>query len=228
VYTLKTLFVAKRQFLLFLMPTILLIGTLYAHDDVSHKLSSKVIVVDAGHGGIDTGADRAGIFEKDINLALAIQLKDALNRYGAKVVLSRQADIELSPECDNEKVKGRYRRDLAARVEMAEESDADLFISLHANAASNTKRHGAETFYYAKSEASKVLSNSIQAELGKVVKAAPTANPGDYFVLRRSKIPAVLIEVGYISNIEERSLLQSSEYQRKLAEAIARGIYDYY
>jgi N-acetylmuramoyl-L-alanine amidase len=223
----RNLYVAKNQFILCLLFTMLVISTLYAHDDVTHKISSKIIVVDAGHGGIDTGANRSGVFEKDINLAIALELKNVLNQYGAKVVLSRQADIELSPECDNEKVRGRYHRDLAARVEMAEESDADLFISLHANAASNTKRQGAEVFYSAKSESSKALSNAIQAELGKVVKST-AANTADYFVLRRNKIPAALIEVGYITNIEERSLLQSPEYQRKLAEAIAKGIYNYY
>jgi N-acetylmuramoyl-L-alanine amidase len=224
----RNLYIAKKQFLLCLLFTLLIIGTLYAHDDVTHKLSSKIIVVDAGHGGIDSGANRPGVLEKDINLAIALALKNVLHQYGAKVVLSRQTDIELSPECDNEKVRGRYHRDLAARVEMAEESDADLFISLHANAVSNTKRHGAEVFYYAKSESSKALSNAIQAELGKVVTTTPTANAADYFVLRRNKIPAALIEVGYITNIEERTLLQSPEYQLKLAEAIAKGIYNYY
>lgn len=224
----KNLYIAKKHFILCLLFTILVIGTLSAHDNMTHKLSGKIIVVDAGHGGIDTGANRSGILEKDINLAIALELKNILDQYGAKVVLSRQADIELSPECDNEKVKGRYHRDLAARIELVEESDADLFISLHANAASNTKRQGPEVFYYAKSESSKVLSNAIQTELGKIIKSAPTANPGNYFVLRRNKIPAALIEVGYITNIEERSLLQSPEYQHKLAEAIAKGIYSYY
>ncbi len=207
---------------------LLIIGTLYAHDDKTHKLSGKIIVVDAGHGGIDTGANRPGVLEKDINLAIALELKKALHQYDAKIVLSREADVELSPECNNEKVKGRYHRDLAARVELVEESDADLFISLHANAASNSKKQGSEVFYYAKSEPSKSLANAIQNELSKVIKSAPTANPGNYFVLRRNKIPAALIEVGYITNMEERSLLQSPEHQRKLAEAIAKGIYNYY
>ena len=224
----RILYVVKRQLFLFLLPAILVIGALYVHNNSSDKLPGKIIVIDAGHGGIDPGANRSGILEKDINLAIALELKNVLNEYGAKVVLSRQTDVELSPECDNEKVRGRYHRDLAARVEMAEESDADLFISLHANAASNTKRQGADVFYYAKSEAGKALSNSILAELSKVVKAAQAGSPADYFVLRRNKIPAALIEVGYITNIEERSSLQSPQHQRKLAEAIAKGIDDYY
>jgi len=222
----RILYFGKRRFILLVLPAMLLLSTLYAHD-ATHKLAGKVIVVDAGHGGIDSGANRPGVLEKDINLAIALALKDELNQNGAKVVLSRQTDIELSPECDNEKVRGRYRRDLAARVEMVEESDADLFISIHANAVANTndQRHGAEVFFSAKSVAGKALADSIQAELCKVTQASRTAKAADYFVLRRNKIPAVLVEVGYITNMGERLLLQTPEYQRKLAEAIAKGMY---
>ncbi len=223
----KIFYVAKRQFILLLLPTMLLLGTLYAHD-TTHKLTGKVIVVDAGHGGIDPGANRPGVMEKDINLAVALQLKDMLNQSGIKVVLSRQTDIDLSPECDNEKVRGRYHRDLMARVEMTEESDADLFISIHANAVANAKRHGAEVFYSAKSESGKLLANLIQAELCTATQTNRTAKTADYFVLRRNKIPAALIELGYITNTAERQLLQTPEHQRKLAEAIAKGIYTYY
>ncbi|WP_285716051.1 N-acetylmuramoyl-L-alanine amidase [Pelosinus sp. IPA-1] len=126
------LYLGKRHFILFLLPVMLLLSTLYAND-ATHKLSGKVIVVDAGHGGIDPGANRPGVLEKDINLSIALALKDVLNQNGAKVALSRQTDVELSPECDNEKVRGRYHRDLAARVEMAEESDADLFMKTFTN-----------------------------------------------------------------------------------------------
>lgn len=221
------LYVGKRHFILFLLPTILLLSTLYAHDAGS-KLTNKVIVVDAGHGGIDPGANRPGVIEKDINLAVALQLKNMLHQYGAKVVLSRQTDVEFSPECDNRIVRGRYHRDLAARVEMVEESDADLFVSIHANAVVNAKRHGAEVFFSAKSKDGKALANAIQAELCKVSQANHTAIAADYFVLRRNKIPAALIEVGYITNMEERAALQTPEYQKKLAEAIAKGIYQFY
>lgn len=223
----RIFYIAKRQFILFLLPTVLLLGTLYAHD-MSNNLTGKVIIVDAGHGGIDPGANRPGIMEKDINLAVALELKDILNQYGSKVVLSRQIDMELSPECDNKKVRGRYHRDLAARVELTEESDADLFISIHANAVANTKRHGAEVFYSAKSESGKMLASLIQTELCNVTQVERTAKTADYFVLRRNKIPAALIELGYITNVSERQLLQTPEYQKKLAEAIAKGINNYY
>ena len=224
----KVLYIAKRRFILFILPTILLFSALYANNDVTARLSQKVIIVDAGHGGIDSGANRPGVLEKDINLAIALELKQILNHYGAKVVLSRQSDVELSSECDNERVKGRYHRDLAARVEMAEESDADLFISIHANAASKTSQRGTEVYYYAKSAISKDLSTAIQAQLQKITQNLSTIRSGDFFVLRRNKVPAVLIEVGYITNPEERTLLQSAEYQRKIAEAIGSAINSFY
>lgn len=111
---------------------------------------------------------------------------------------------------------------------MAEESDADLFISIHANAVSNARRNGAEVFFAKKSKESKELANCIQTELSKVTQTNHTAAAADYFVLRRSKIPAVLIEVGYITNSNERELLQNPDYQAKLAEAIARGVHQFY
>lgn len=221
--------ISKRRFIICLLPVFLLLSILGSYTVVNtNPLTGKIILVDAGHGGIDPGGNRPGINEKDINLAVALQLKEILNNYGAKVVLSRESDQELSDQCDNEKVKGRYRRDLAARLEMAEESDADLFISIHANTNNNSKRRGAEAFYDKKSDKGKALAAAVQTELLKVTPAAAKAAPGDYFVLRRNRIPATLIEIGYITNNDERTLLQSQEHQRKLADAIAQGVYNYY
>lgn len=81
----KLLYLSKRHIIILLLPILLLVSTLYAHD-ATHKLDGKVIVVDAGHGGIDPGANRPGVLEKDINLAIALALKEVLNQYGAKVV----------------------------------------------------------------------------------------------------------------------------------------------
>lgn len=227
----KLLWIPKGIFILAL-PIILLLGTLISFATTTNTtpppLAGQIIIIDAGHGGIDPGANRPGILEKDINLAVSLKLKEVLNQYGAKVILSRETDIDLSAECDNEKIIGRYRRDLAARIEMVEESDADLFISIHANAVSNSKRHGAESFYYSNSEEGQLLANSIQTELKKVTDRAPAPHAANYFVLRKNHIPATLVELGYITNGSESTLLQSPEYQQQLAEAIALGISTYY
>lgn len=224
----KVFYIAKSYIVLLILPVLLMASTVIYAFNRDNKLDGKVIVIDAGHGGIDPGANRPGVLEKDINLSVALQLKGELNEYGAKVVLSRQLDTELSGECDNEKVKGRYHRDLMARVELAEESDADLFVSIHANAVKNTKRHGAEVFYCKNSDQGKMLADSVQVCLNEVAGVNRAAQDADYFVLRRNKIPTVLIEVGYITNSDERTLLQSPEYQLKIAKAIAKGVHIYY
>ncbi len=221
--------ITKRRLFQCMLPVFLLCGLYGAYTVMSgNPLAGKVILIDAGHGGIDPGGNRPGIQEKDVNLAVALKLKEVLNNYGAKVVLTREADQDLSSECNNEKIIGRYRRDLAARLEMAEESDTDLFISIHANTNSNARRRGAETFYDRKSDRGKALASAIQTELSKVTPAAAQAAPANYFLLRRNKIPATLLEIGYITNPEDKRLLQSAEHQQKLAEAIARGISNYY
>jgi len=188
------------------------------------SLEGRIVVVDAGHGGIDSGANRPGAIEKEINLAIALQVRDNLKGYGAKVILTRDSDVELSDLCDNEKVRGRYRRDLNARLEMVEESDADLFVSIHANASTNPRRRGIECYYAASSEAGKRLALAIQEQLRSVAPVSQVAKSADYFVLRRNKVPAALVEVGFITNAEELALLQTPEYQRALAVAVASGI----
>lgn len=213
---------------LILVPILLASCMLAGQTMNASLLAEKIIIVDAGHGGIDPGANRPGVKEKDINLAIALKIKESLNGYGAKVILTRESDIELSGECDNPKVKGRYHRDLAARLELVQESDADLFISVHANSSANSQRHGPECFYAPKSAPGKVLANAIQVELNSIIPSQDKANPANYFVLKRNKVPAALIEMGYITNPAERNLLENPEYQQKLSDAVTRGIIQYY
>jgi N-acetylmuramoyl-L-alanine amidase len=220
--------IPKRFFLLAVFPLIALTCVTFWELLAAETLVGKIIVVDAGHGGIDPGANRPGVLEKDINLAIALQMRDILQSHGAKVVLTRDTDIELSGQCDNEKVRGRYRRDLNARLEAIQESDADLFVSIHANANSNPNRRGIECFYAPKSEAGRALALSIQEQLRLIAPIEQEAEPAAFFVLRRNKVPAVLVEVGFITNPEERVLLQSPEYRRKIAEGIVAGIASYY
>lgn len=220
--------ITKRTLVIILLFVFFLTSIFACNAMNSSVLEGKIIIVDAGHGGIDPGANRPGIEEKTINLAIALQLKNELNNYGAKVVLSRDCDVDLSGLCDSAKVKGRYHRDLAARLELVEESDADLFISIHANSNLNSRKSGAESFYAPRSESGKLLANSIQNELHNIIPSPKTANPGNYFVLKRNKVPAALIEVGYITNSGELAQLKSPDYQKLLAESIARGILLYY
>lgn len=222
----KNLFISKRILRWMFLP-ILLLGFLSVSSS-GDNMSGKIIVVDAGHGGIDPGANRPGVLEKDINLSIALLVKDSLRKQGAKVIMTRDTDEELSELCDNEKVRDRYHRDLNARLEMVEESDADLFVSIHANASSKSRSRGVECYYYAKSAEGKRLAESVNEQLRVITGKPHEVESGPFFVLRRNKVPAVLIEVGYITNPDERTLLQSPEYQQSLAEAIATGIRNYF
>ena len=219
--------ILRRNLIMALLPVLLMGYFALSYIFAEQRSVGKIIVVDAGHGGIDPGANRSGILEKDINLDIALALRDILKNDGVKVILTRDIDVELSGLCDNKKVRGRYRRDLNARLEMIQESDADLFVSVHTNASYKAKRRGFECFYFAKSEQGKLLAVAIQEQLRRVAPISQDAESAGFFVLRRNKVPAVLVEVGFITNPEERTLLQSEEYQRKLAEAIALGISDY-
>lgn len=221
-------YIARRNLLWALLPTIVFLFGIFLQASAGQPLTGKIIVVDAGHGGVDSGANRPGIAEKEINLAIALQLRDALKAQEARVVLTRDADVDLSGLCDSEQVRGRYRRDLNARLEMIQESDADLFVSIHANTSLKARRRGFECYYATGMDAGKMLALAIQDQLRAVAPISQNAKPADYFVLRRNKVPAVLVEVGFITNTEEAALLQSAEYQRSLAKAIASGIVLYY
>ena len=144
------------------------------------------------------------------------------------MVLTRETDRDLSGLCDNEAIRGRYQRDLNARHEMIQENDADLFVSIHANASLKPRHRGAECYYFAKSEQGKALALAIQDQLAILSPLSQEARPADFFVLRYSEVPAVLIEVGFITNQEEKTLLQSPLYQRKIAQAIMLGIVNYF
>lgn len=222
------LYGSKGYFIWALSAVITVLGYIVSPLPAEQPVSGKIIVVDAGHGGVDSGANRLGVVEKEINLAIALQLRDALKAHGAKVILTRDTDTELSELCDNEQVRGRYHRDLNARVEMIQESDADLFISIHANTSFKQQKKGIECYYSNKIENSKKLALAIQERLGTIAPVSQGAEPARFFVLRRNTVPAVLVEVGYITNPEERANLQSPEYQGKLAQEIAAGVTNYY
>lgn len=223
----KVIFLSKKNLFLAFIP-LLLFTFLVSNSMDDATLSGKVIIVDAGHGGVDTGANRPGILEKDINLAVAILVKNNLEHHHAKVILSRADDSDLSDDCDNQLIHGRWRRDLAARVELVEEHQADLFISIHANVSPSPKSQGAEVFYAAQSAQSQLLADQLQTTLNAFKKATKKAAKADYFVLRRNTVPAALIELGYLTNPQEKELLLDPHYQYELSDAIVQGILNYY
>jgi len=187
----------------------------------SWAIANRLIIVDPGHGGIDPGAvGFNGLLEKEIVLKTGNHLQKILNQAGADVIMTRTTDTELNR---------RKREDLALRVDMANKKKADLYISIHVNSFPSSRWRGAQTFYQKNQPESKKLAEAIQTELIGVMKnTTRKAKPEDYYTTRNTNMPAVIVEIGFISNPAEAKLMVKNEYQRKLALAIYSGIANYY
>jgi N-acetylmuramoyl-L-alanine amidase len=189
--------------------------------------TGPVVVVDPGHGGVDGGtSDQEGTLEKDINLAIALRLRDHLRAGGVKVVMTRTTDTDLSPFRPGK--SGRHRRDLAARIEKARNTRAVCLISIHCDWAGDKKRRGAVVFYNPRNNTGKELACAIQEELNRIQAVPQKAAPGNFFILNQSGLTAVLVEAGFLSHPEEARLLGTPVYQDRLARAIANGIRGYF
>ena len=192
---------------------------------VSHFEKGHIVMLDPGHGGYDPGAiTKQGVYEKSINLQIAQKVKEMLSPSGIGVFLTREEDIDYVPDG----VKGKTTKkqiDLNRRIDMAKEANADVFVSLHVNATATGQESGSETFYHFKSESGKRLAELIQQEMIKIPRMnRRIAKPGDFYIIKNTIMPAVIVEVGYLTNVKELKKLQQSWYQEQLARAIAKGI----
>lgn len=191
----------------------------------SLPLSGMVIVLDAGHGGIDGGAERDGVMEKNITLNIAKKTRDYLQEQGAVVILTRDGDYDLATNSAGS-VSRRKTEDLQARANIVNRSGADFFVSIHLNSFPGASSKGAQTFYYGSlvenEKAAKFVQDELRLSLENTDRFAKKIQ--HVYLLREAEIPGVLVEVGFLSNSEERALLETEEYQNKIAEAIYRGI----
>ena len=189
----------------------------------SYLLKGVTIVVDPGHGGPDTGAIGAtGSYEKNNTLAIGLNLAGVLRSAGARVILTRSTDVTPAVGTYSE------RSDLQARTKMANDLKANLFISIHNDSFSNPATSGTTTYYSSASPVvaqSKALADCIQS---KLVTSIALTNRGvkdaNFYVIKNSKMPAVLVEVGFISNPAEEKLLKSTDFQSKAVSGIYQGI----
>lgn len=185
------------------------------------SLKGKKIVVDPGHGGNNPGAVRYSLRESDNNLSVGLKLKTLLEKQGAKVIMTRTTDTAVA------KAGAPLRDELQARVDVAERNKADAFISIHTNSNENTTIKGAMTFYY--HEASKGLAQATQEQMVKATNAIDKGiDYGNFLVLRNSQIPAVLVEMGFITNQSEALKLNEDAYRNQMATGIANGISRYF
>lgn len=175
------------------------------------------ICIDPGHGGGDYGAvnNRLNINEKDLTLSISLKVAELLRKKGFNVIMTRETDRDVSYKGspDNE--------ELGARVNAGKK--ADIFVSIHINAATNTKANGISVHWY--KAVDKELAKNIQfALIGKTGRTDRGISQDNFFVVSKSKMPAVLAELGFISNDDEAKLLNENFYQQKIAEAIVDGI----
>lgn len=181
------------------------------------------VLIDPGHGGSDPGSIgyKTKIHEADLNLKFSKMLKSKLLDAGVNVLMTR--------EDENAMIEGSGRKwkkaDMEARKEFIKKTRPNLVISLHQNSYTNHTLRGAQVFYDKTSEISKQIAECIQNEfknnLDKCIKAT---SPGDYFMLKCSAAPSVIVECGFLSNAEEEQLLINDEYQEKIINCIYKGI----
>ena len=168
------------------------------------------VVLDAGHGGTQSGCEFDGVLEKDITLAVTLSLKEKLEESGINVVLTRADDQHVS---------------LDERCAIANASNADLFVSIHCNSyTDDISIKGFEGYYYQDTDGKKLAELILSAAGNYPSIKTRNVKEENYQVLRETEVPAVLLEIGYLSNAAERADLQSSEYQNTLAQAIFEGI----
>lgn len=196
-------------------------------NDIGNK---KTILIDPGHGGYDGGADGiSGIKEKDINLNISLKLRDALKIQGYNVVMTRETDNALLNE--GKRVGTKKAQDIENRCKIKEQSNADLFISIHQNYFPQGKYYGSQV-WYSKNEGSIELAHIVQEnlkiDLDRGNKRVEKPAKNDYKILVCSdSMPAILLECGFLSNYEEEKLLQDEKYQQKIANSLAKSITSY-
>lgn len=186
-----------------------------------------VVVIDAGHGGNDPGKIGIdGTLEKDINLQIANRLKKYLEASDVKVILTREDDNGLYSEKDSRKKMA----DMSKRCEIINDVSPALTVSIHQNSYHQEDVFGGQVFYYKRSDKGKELAEILQGRFDYVLgeKNTRLAKPNDnYYLLLHVKTPIVIVECGFLTNWKESALLNSPDYQDRLAWTIHMGVMEY-
>lgn len=192
---------------------------------------SGIVVIDPGHGGVDGGTNQDGILEKDINLAIAKKLRSDLEGKGYKVVMTREEDVSLDGLDDSN--SSRHQRDLNARLHIINNSNAQLFISIHINCNRNRPAtDGSIVFYSDKYPQNRQLAYLLQRSFNSMIVdgvARTVHDPqlSNFFLLKHSSVPGVIAETAFISNAAERKHLTEESFQEQLAKAMSVGVEKY-
>ena len=200
-------------------------------ETVTLPVSNKVIVIDAGHGIPDEGAEsQNGISEAKINLNIALKVQKLLEQSGATVILTRSDENGIY-DLDSKTLKQKKISDIRNRVKIGNESYADAFVSIHLNKIPQQKYSGWQTFYKSSDENSIKLAKSIQTNLNESIQKENDRVPmklDNIYIMKNIEIPITVVECGFLSNVEEEKCLLDEEYQNRLAWGIYCGIMDYF
>ncbi|MBQ4212788.1 MAG: N-acetylmuramoyl-L-alanine amidase [Selenomonas sp.] len=190
-------------------------------------LKGRVIVIDPGHGGSDSGAiGPTGVMEKSITLRVGNELRRLLTQEGATVYMTRSTDKEVSPK----RSKATDIEELQARCDVANQKNADIFVSIHMDSFTNDAAKGTTGYYYSLgNKRSRILADKIRAgvidQLGTQSRGTQSSN---FYVVKHTDMPATLVELAFISNKNEEQLMNSEDGIKKAAQGIADGIADYF
>lgn len=184
----------------------------------SNTLAGKVITIDPGHGGTDPGAvGVTGLREKDVVLDVSLRVAESLRNAGATVIQTRDSDVFIP---------------LSQRVSIAERAGTHIYVSIHANAHPSAQIGGIETYYFrnkANANASYLLAAMLQQELvGRLALRDIGVKHGNFLVIRQTSMPSALVELGFLSNAREESLMRTDEFRQGSADAIVNGIIKYF
>ena len=184
------------------------------------------VIIDAGHGGFDPGAIGVdGVLEKELNLTIAKYVSEYLANKGVRVSMTRQNDDQLRIE--GSKLSSKTQ-DLKARIDLANSHSNGILVSIHMNMFSDPSIQGLQVWYSSNGRLSEILAEKIQSNVARTIqpnnKRQIKKDSNSIYILRKSQIPAVLVECGFISNPDEADLLKDKKYQQELSKSIADGI----
>ena len=198
---------------------------------VSLHVSNKVIVLDAGHGKPDEGAQSSnGTTEAETNLKITLKVQSLLEQSGATVVLTR-SDENAIYDLDKTTLRQKKISDIHNRVKIGNESSADIFVSIHLNKISQQQYYGWQCFYKQNDEKSTALAKSLQENLNDSIQKENkrvSMKLDNVYIIKHVEIPISIVECGFLSNPEEETQLLSDDYQNRLAWGIYNGIMDYF
>lgn len=197
-------------------------------ETVALPVTNRVIVIDAGHGTPDEGAEsNNGVTEAEINLRIALKLQNLLEQSGAKVILTRSNETAIY-DIDKKTLREKKVSDIHNRVKIGNESSADIFVSIHLNKIPQNQYWGWQCFYN-QNEKSKILAENLQNNLNEAIQKENkriAMKLDTVYIMKNVEIPISIVECGFLSNEEEEKRLQEDDYQNRLAWGIYNGIMD--